>query len=103
MQNKNYMYFQINSFPELAKLTQSERRRVIDEITQGLFLGPKYAMLIIISLIFCVIGSGVAANTDLNGDIVGAIGLCVLFSSWFFGHLIIVNWVVYPKIGRFFS
>ncbi|MDR7088635.1 hypothetical protein [Cellvibrio fibrivorans] len=95
------MYFQINSFPELAKLTKAERKRKIKEITQGLSLGSKYTVLIVVSVILCVIGSGIAANADLNGDVVGGIGYSVLFSSWFLGHLIIVNWIVYPKLNEF--
>lgn len=86
------MYFQIGSFPELARLAKVERKRKIKEITQRLSLGSKYAILIVVSVVLCVVGSGVAANSDLNGDIVGAIGYGVLFGSWFLGHLIIVNW-----------
>lgn len=97
------MYFQIGSLPELAKLSKAERRRKIKEITTELSLGTKYAVLIAVSVVLCVIGSGVAASANLNGDVVGGIGYGVLFGSWFLGHLIIVNWIVRPKIGSFFS
>lgn len=97
------MYFQMGSFPELARLPKAERKRKIKEITQKLSLGSKYTILIVISVILCVICSGAAANADLNSDVVGGIGYGVLFSSWFLGHLLIVNWIVYPKIGYFLS
>lgn len=95
------MYFQISSFPELKRFTKAERKRKIKEITQGVSLGSKYTILIIVSVILCVVGSGAAANSDLNGDIVGAIGYGILFGSWFLGHLIIVNWIVYPRLNEF--
>lgn len=95
------MYFQIGSFPELARLAKDERKRKIKEIIQRLSLGSKYAILIVVSVVLCVVGSGVAANSDLNGDIVGIVGYGVLFGSWFVGHLIIVNWIVYPRLNEF--
>lgn len=97
------MYLRISSFPDFARLTKDERERKTKEITQKLSLGSKYTILIIASVILCVFGSGTAANADLNGDVVGGIGYGVLFGSWFLGHLIIVNWIVYPRINEFFE
>lgn len=95
------MYFQMSSFPELARHSKADRKRKIKEITQRLSLGSKYAVLIVVSVILCVAGSGTANNSGLNGDIVGAIGYGVLFGSWFLGHLIIVIWIVYPRLNEF--
>ena len=95
------MYFQIGSFPEFAKLTKAECKYKIREITKDLSLGSKYIILIIASVILCVIGSGLAADADLSGDIIGFIGYSVFLGAWFLGHLIIVNWIVRPKLGNY--
>lgn len=92
------MYFQIGSFPELSKLTKAERKFKIREITKDLSLGSKYMILIIVSIILCIISSGLAVDADLSGDITGCIGYGVLFGSWFLGHLTIVNWIVRPRL-----
>jgi small-conductance mechanosensitive channel len=97
------MYLRISSFPDLARLTKDERKRKTKEITQKLSLGSKYTILIVASVILCIFGSGAATNADLIGAVVGGIGYCVLFGSWFLGHLMIVNWIVYPRINEFFE
>lgn len=96
------MYLRISSFPDLARLTKDERKHKTKEITQKLSLGSKYTILTVASVILCFFGLGVAANANLNGDVVGGIGYGVLFGSWFLGHLMIVNWIVYPRINEFF-